>query len=228
MLSYYMYLVFSQVLCLIQIFYQILPKQNSIRGQTIRQSDWCGDTISSKRSCFSTLKLIWLPFERERRPKFLVALVSATQLPGWHSLPATNRNTQNASCKTQVLRSAIPLKLPLPSDPSWTDHQLQHEDVSSAALHLFWSHCHRIRSAFYIYQKVPEWYKLIVGQVTSGSPSILTPFPGDPAPPLRRPRRTAPRGNPAWRTSGGLYCSYYDSRRYLWCKTKNMIARTNN
>ena len=50
-------------------------------------------------SCSSDLEQVILieNLEGERRPKHLVTLVSATQLPGWGSLPAlslTNRNSQ--------------------------------------------------------------------------------------------------------------------------------------
>ena len=111
-------MVWFSLRCFILYKYQIIPKQNTTRGKTIGPSDYCEEKISSKRFSFLNTKA---PFKKRKTTKALGGFGLATQLPGWHSLPATNRNTQNASCKTQLLRSTILLKLHLPSSPTWTD-----------------------------------------------------------------------------------------------------------
>ena len=120
MLSYYMYLVFSQVLCLIQIFYQILPKQNSIRGQTIRQSDWCGDTISSKRSFFLNTKAHLTPFWKRKTTKILGGF-GLSHSATWvaqstcHQPKHPKRILQNSSAQiSHPLKTASPLP-PIPA-----------------------------------------------------------------------------------------------------------------
>lgn len=127
MLSYYMYLVFSQVLCLIQIFYQILPKQNSIRGQTIRQSDWCGDTISSKRSFFLNTKAHLTPFWKRKTTKILGGF-GLSHSATWvaqstcHQPKHPKRILQNSSAQiSHPLKTASPLpsQLDRPPTPAW-------------------------------------------------------------------------------------------------------------
>ena len=140
-----------------------------------------------------------------------MALVSATQLPGWDSLPAlplTNRNTQNSIVKNQNnFLPFCPCRPPIPTQRSASSMKTL-PLLLLAGLVAIASGMFHICPVFHICQKCQYdvHYKLIVDQVTSGSPSFPTPFLGVRAPPLRRPRRTAPRESPAWLTSGSKSC----------------------